>query len=222
MTSRRFVIPDIHGCARTFRALVEDVIRLKPMDSLYLLGDYIDRGPRSKDLLDKILELSAEGHNIHALRGNHEEMLLNSDKSLDDFHLWIMNGGRTTLDSFGVESASEIPSSYLNFLTQLQNFIVLEEFVLVHACLNFENPDPFADREAMLWARQCEVDTSRLGNRKLINGHTPVTRKALLKGLNTSRIMLDNGCVYKGYAGLGSLAALELNSMSVCFQENID
>ncbi len=65
MTSRRFVIPDIHGCARTFRALVEDVIRLKPMDSLYLLGDYIDRGPRSKDLLDKILELSAEGHNIH-------------------------------------------------------------------------------------------------------------------------------------------------------------
>jgi serine/threonine protein phosphatase 1 len=222
MASRRFVIPDIQGCARTFRALLEDVIRLNPWDSLYLLGDYIDRGPRSRELLDIILKLRKKGFSVHALRGNHEEMLLNSDNSPSDFHLWLENGGRQTLDSFGVERTAEIPSHYVTLLAQLPYFILLEDFVLVHACLNFELADPFIDREAMLWSRNCEVDTWLLGNRRLINGHLPVPRETLLQSLSASRITLDNGCVYKGRTGLGSLAALELNSMNVFFQENID
>lgn len=222
MTPRRFVVPDIHGCARTFRTLLQDVIDLKREDSLYLLGDYIDRGPRAREVLDLILELRDKGYSVAALRGNHEEMLLNSGNSLTDFHLWTTNGGRATLDSFGVESAGDIPHRYLAFLKQLRYFIVLEDFVIVHACLNFDVPEPFADIEAMLWKRNCEVDTVRLGSKRLINGHVPVTREILLESLNTPRIMLDNGCVYKGQYGLGYLAALELNSMTVYFQENID
>jgi serine/threonine protein phosphatase 1 len=222
MTSRRFVIPDIHGCALTFRALVENAIRLQPEDSLYLLGDYIDRGPRSRELLDTILDLRKHGFHVEALRGNHEEMLLNADDSLMNFRLWIINGGHATLDSFKVERAGEIPSRYLDFLKNLRYFIELEDFVLVHACLDFQNENPFSDRETMLWARYCDADISRIGNRRLITGHTPIPREALIKGIEAERILLDNGCVYKGAPGLGSLAALELNSMAIYFQENID
>jgi serine/threonine protein phosphatase 1 len=222
MPPRRFVIPDIHGCAATFRTLVEDVIRLTPEDHLYLLGDYIDRGPRSKELLDTILGLARDGYDVNALRGNHEEMLINSDNSLGDFRLWTLNGGDTTLYSFGVDYAGEIPNRYLQFLEKLPLFFILDDFILVHACLNFDNQDPFTDRESMLWARHCEVDISRTGNKRLVSGHTPVTRETLEKGLTSSRIMLDNGCVYKGHPGLGALAALDLDSMIVLFQENVD
>jgi serine/threonine protein phosphatase 1 len=222
MTTRRFVIPDLHGCARTFRALLEDVIRLNPWDKLYLLGDYVDRGPRSRELLDMILKLLKKGFSVYALRGNHEEMLLNSDNSLQDFQLWVENGGRQTLDSFGVRNAGEIPAHYVTLLSQLPYFFLLDDFILVHACLNFDIPDPFADRQAMLWRRQCIVDRRLIGDKTLINGHMPVPREALLESLSTSRITLDNGCVYIGHAGFGSLAALDLDTMTVHFQENID
>ncbi len=222
MPQRRFVIPDIHGCERTFRALLEDVIRPLPGEYLYLLGDYIDRGPRSGETLDMIMGLVEEGFRVNALRGNHEEMLLNSKNSAYDFDLWMMNGGQATLDSLGADSPDMIPCRYMRFLEKLRYFIILDDFVLVHACLNFENHDPFADRHAMLWGRRCEVDGSRIGNRRLISGHTPVPRETLEKSLNSSRIMLDNGCVYRGHPGLGALAALELNSMTLFYQENID
>jgi serine/threonine protein phosphatase 1 len=222
MTPRRFVIPDIHGCDVTFRTLLNDVIRLQPTDVLYLLGDFIDRGPRSKGVLDSILRLRRDGFSVHALRGNHEEMLLRSHDSLSSFELWMINGGKTTLNSFNVESALEIPHHYRNFLVSLPSYIVLDDFILVHAAMNFNIPDPFADTEAMLWARSCEVTRERIGGRRLVCGHTPVSRDAVRQSLATDRIMLDNGCVYKGYERLGSLTALELDSMSLFFQENIE
>jgi serine/threonine protein phosphatase 1 len=134
----------------------------------------------------------------------------------------MTNGGHATLDSFNVENADDIPDGYRNYLMALPCYIILEDFVLVHACLNFDIPDPFTDTETMLWNRSCEVRKELIGGRKLICGHTPVIRRSLMKSLETSRIMLDNGCVYAGYTGLGSLAALELNTMSVYFQENLE
>ncbi len=222
MSTRRFVIPDIHGCARTFHALLHNVIRLQPEDTLYLLGDYIDRGPRSKELLDEIINLLKKGYSVHPLRGNHEEMLLQSQVSLQALSLWMTNGGHATLDSFRAEDAREIPYNYRNFLLALPSYIILDDFVLVHACLNFDIPDPFTDTETMLWARTCQVNPERIGSRRLVCGHTAIRRESVLKSLATTRIMLDNGCVYKGYPELGSLTALELDSMSLYFQENID
>ena len=222
MTARSFVIPDIHGCARTFHALLHDVIALRPEDTLYLLGDYIDRGPRSKAVLDEIIRLRRNGYAIHTLRGNHEQMLLESQDSLSALSLWLTNGGNTTLDSFGVEDPGKIPYGYRNFLLGLHSHIILDNFVLVHACLNFDIPDPFADTEAMLWARSCKVIPERIGGRRIICGHTAVCRDSVEESLSTSRIMLDNGCVYKERPGLGNLAALELNSMSLYYQKNID
>ncbi len=222
MSKRRFVIGDIHGCGRTLRALLDDVIRLQPVDQLYLLGDYIDRGPRSAETLDTIMGLIEKGFKVNALRGNHEEMLLDSKNSAFDRDLWLMNGGHATLDSFGADCPDMIPPRYLRFLEKLRYYIILDDFILVHACLNFDTQDPFADRKAMLWSRNCTVDEARTGNRRLICGHTPVHREIVEESLRSSRILLDNGCVFRGFPGLGALAALELDSMTLYFQENID
>lgn len=222
MNPRRFVIADIHGCARTFRRLVTEVTGFGDEDELYLLGDLIDRGPDSKGVLDFIFELRANGFKVESVRGNHEDMCLHAGDSRGDMDLWVANGGLATLASFEAGGPGDIPREYRLLLASLPYYIILDDFVLVHGSLNFWRSDPFADTEAMLWQRECEVDSSRIGGRRLIAGHTPVTREQLEASLKGNRIMLDNGCVFPVKPGIGSLAALELNSMRVWYQENID
>jgi serine/threonine protein phosphatase 1 len=219
---RRFVIPDIHGCARTFRHLVQEGIGLTKDDQLYLLGDMIDRGPDSKGVLDFVFELRETGFSVQGVKGNHEEMCLRTGEGLESMELWFINGGLATLRSFQAEDFGDIPHRYRYFLRSLPHYILLDDFVIVHASLNFDLADPFADSVAMLWQRECYVDTSRTGGRRLVSGHTPVTREQLETSLKGDRILIDNGCVFAGLPGLGSLTALELNTMALTFQANID
>lgn len=220
--SRRFVVPDIHGCSRTLDRLLGEVIGLNRRDELYLLGDYIDRGPRSREVLDILRALDLKGYRVRPVRGNHEEMFLNGCRDRNLFRVWILNGGEATLESFGVEDPCEVPLPYRRFIEEMPCYRILPDFVLVHASLNFALPDPFADREAMLWSRSLEVHREAIGGRRLIGGHTPMTRSEIERGLATDRIVLDNGCVFADRPGMGSLVALELGSMTLFSQENID
>jgi serine/threonine protein phosphatase 1 len=149
-------------------------------------------------------------------------MFLRACGSLDHLRLWILNGGHTTLSSFNREDPCDIPVSYRRFMHDLPYYVVLDDYILVHAGLNFEREDPFTDTEAMLWSRSCDVDLVRLSGKKVISGHTPVMRETIKKSILTNRILLDNGCVYAGNPELGTLAALELGSLSLYFQKNID
>jgi serine/threonine protein phosphatase 1 len=222
MMSRRLVIPDIHGCCRTFRRLVTDVLQLTPDDDLYLLGDLIDRGPDSKGVLDFIQELRMKGFSVVSIKGNHEEICFKSANGSKYLEMWLNNGGDATLRSMGVTSADQIPERYQYYLHSLPNYILLDDFVIVHAALNFDFPDPFVDLDFMLWSRTCTPDIKKTGGRRLVCGHTPVTRTELEQSLQSDWIRLDNGCVYAGREGKGSLAALDLDSMKVIYQENID
>lgn len=219
---RTFVIGDIHGCAATLRQLVDGKLRPTREDRIYLLGDLIDRGPDSKGVLDFIFELHGRRMAIGSVRGNHEEMLLNSGNDRHYLSLWAANGGLETLASFGADGPGDIPRRYREFIAALPHYILLERFVIVHAGLNFEPADPFSDTSAMLWTRSSFVDPQRIGGRRLICGHTPVSRLQLEKSLGSNKLMIDNGCVFGGLPEAGSLAALELGSMDVIYQENID
>jgi serine/threonine protein phosphatase 1 len=223
MAARRFVIGDVHGCSRTLRRLVEQGIYLTREDELFLLGDLIDRGPDSKGVLDFVFELRESGFSVMAVRGNHEDMYLRAGDSRYNMDMWIANGGQTTLACFQADGPGDIPHRYRTFLSSLPYYILLDGFVIVHAGLNFDLSDPFSDTEAMLWQRDCEVDLERTGGRRLVNGHTPVTREQVAASLATDRILLDNGCVFgTGRAGKGCLVALELNTLTLAFQANID
>ena len=223
MTPRSFVIGDIHGCEATLRQLVLTQLRPTPADRIYLLGDLVDRGPASKGVLDFIFEMRAAGHSVAAVMGNHEEMLLQAAMDHRYLDLWQANGGLATLASFQADGPGDVPHRYRELLASLPRYILLDRFVIVHAGLNFTPPDPFEDTAAMLWTRSAFVDRRRIGDRRLVCGHTPVTCAQIVNSLDSDKIMLDNGCVYDEFRpDMGSLAALELESMSLYFQENID
>lgn len=222
MPPRIFVIGDIHGCAATLRRLIEEALRPLPADRIFLLGDLIDRGPDSKGVLDYIFELRERGLPVTSIRGNHEEMYLLAGADAYSLELWKLNGGLATLTSFNVDHPHDIPRRYRDELNALPLYIPLDDFVLVHAGLNFDTPYPFDDTDAMLWTRSHYVDRQRISGRRLISGHTPVTLHQLEASLESSKIMLDNGCVFINRPGMGNLAALELQSMTLYLQPNVD
>jgi serine/threonine protein phosphatase 1 len=99
---RLLAIGDIHGCLRSLTTLLE-AVNPAPEDRIITLGDYIDRGPDSRGVLDRLVALHATGQLV-ALRGNHDLMMLESARGRGDV-LWLACGGRQTLYSYGFTDA---------------------------------------------------------------------------------------------------------------------
>lgn len=220
---RKFAISDIHGCLKTFQALLEK-IEFSKDDELYLLGDYLDRGPDSKGVIDHIWHLLNEGHKVYCLRGNHEQMLL------DDLAKFDQNnypGEVHTLSSFGVRNIKEIPKEYISWLKALPYFHEVDEYILVHAGLDFSLENPFASTSQMIWIRfwYDKIDRAWLGNRIIVHGHTPIIsstiRSNLKKILAVPVVDIDGGCAFESI-GLGQLCAFDLTNRTLTFQTMID
>ncbi|MCB0635293.1 MAG: serine/threonine protein phosphatase [Lewinella sp.] len=217
---QRFAITDIHGCARTFATLL-DQLALSAGDELYLLGDYIDRGPDSRRVIDLILESRSAGIFVTCLRGNHEQLLL--DALTDPIRLghFRKNGGLETMASFGVRHPAHIPPQYLQFFESLTYYIDLPgEYLMVHAGVDFSHPQPLADHHSLLYLRPWDMRLDRewLAGRVLLHGHTPIQKTAVEIGLaglaNYPELNLDAGCVYPD---LGHLCALDLDRRELTF-----
>jgi serine/threonine protein phosphatase 1 len=236
--TKQWVIPDIHGHSRTLQVLIEEQIKPSRNDILYFLGDYIDRGPDAKGVIDFITGLKADGYNIRTLRGNHEDYLLRTfdNETVQKNMLgityqnklkkeWYKYGGKETLKSFDVSDVHEIPGKYINWMRELEYFIMLESFILVHAGMNFGIEDPFSDKHSMLWIKDFKVDKEKTGLRKVIHGHVPVSFD-FIDLLKSSKdfdfIDLDNGIYMTDTNGFGNLVALELTSMEMKVQQNLD
>ncbi|MCS6821927.1 MAG: serine/threonine protein phosphatase [Microscillaceae bacterium] len=230
---KRWVIPDIHGCWHTLRTLIENQIVPSHEDQLFFLGDYIDRGKFSKQVLDYLIYLQSEGYATVFIRGNHEDVLLrcyeNQQKptKIGFYTLqesWFQFGGEATLKSFGVEDVLQIPEHYISFLRTMPYFWIQEKEILVHAGLNFLIENPFSDQLAMLWAKNYTIQPQKIHHKRLIHGHTPKTFDYILQQLENStyELCLDNGCVFYKEEGLGNLLALELNSHTLLVQPNLD
>lgn len=226
MDNRTLVIADIHGCSRTFNKLL-DVIGLERTDTLYLLGDYIDRGPDSRGVIETILQLQKDAFDVRPIRGNHEEMMFLAIRSgvFEDLLEWLENGGNATLKCYGVQHPQDIPNDHLDFLEGLPYYQISEHYVFVHAGLDFSIEDPFsvAGRIKMLWDRSGLVSPKKIGGRTLCSGHCTKKLDYIRKSLNTKHIRLDNGCVYgTGIEGKGNLVAVHLETKKLIIQENID
>ncbi|WP_026462574.1 metallophosphoesterase family protein [Adhaeribacter aquaticus] len=219
----RYAISDIHGCANTFRHLVEDVIRLQSTDQLFLLGDYIDRGPDSKGVIDYILNLQEQGYNVKTLSGNHEYMLLQALKEETYLNSWLWNGGKETLASFQATTIHDIPERYWKFFTELEYYVETEDYLLVHAGFNFAAENPFQDFYNMLWIRNFAVDYDLLGSRKIVHGHTPtpvVKINERVADAEAKVINIDSGCVYRQVLGLAYLTAFNLDTLTLEYVPN--
>ena len=239
MIVKRWIIPDIHGCLKTLQALFDYYIRPSKEDELYFLGDYIDRGPDSKGVIDFIMRLEAEGFRVFRLKGNHEESCVQAcheEHNVGNFlgirghnfakAAWKKFGGKETMKSFGISDLRNMPQVYLDWLDNMPAHIMLEDFLLVHAGLNFAEKNPLEDTHAMLWTRDFSVDRAKIGGRTLIHGHVPISLETIFmlrdRYLELGYIDLDNGIYMAGREGFGSLVALELNKMELYSQYNVD
>src|SRR5690554_6025128 len=107
---RRYVIGDIHGCSKALRSLVDEIAPSQD-DQLIFLGDFIDRGPDSRGVIDQVIELSQRTR-VVAIRGNHEVMLMGVLMGGLDANWWCQTGGQSTLASYG-GSIERIPAAHL-------------------------------------------------------------------------------------------------------------
>jgi serine/threonine protein phosphatase 1 len=215
--ARLFAISDIHGCFRTFYELLVKVIDLKKTDRLILLGDYIDRGDQSKEVIDFIIDLQKKEFDVTPLRGNHEQMLLDSYCDSGELPLWLMNSGMSTLLSFGIQDIREVDEKYIDFFASLEYYKVIENLLFVHAGFNDYAEDPFSDKHNMIWECSPYYENPVLRDKIIIHGHRPKLVGYTQKLINEKSkvIPIDNGCVYEKEQGYGILSALEVNTMNL-------
>lgn len=231
--NKRWVIGDIHGCIRTFRALVEK-IDLQKNDFLYLLGDYIDRGPDSKAVVDFIFALREQYCiQVKPLMGNHEYMMIQSLESMEFFKLWMLNKGQTTLRDFnligtempGQEALKKMPGRYLEFFSGLSMYEETPGFFLTHGCFTANATNPLDDTSSMIWGRIEAYPENFLDGKILVHGHTPSSLEDIRSRIGdplVKVINLDGGCVYKNNSLLGHLIAFELGTRTLAWEQNKD
>lgn len=220
MKEKYLVIGDIHGCAGSLIKLINK-IGVKELSGriIVFIGDYIDRGPDSMGVVDFLLKLSEKYHCIF-LRGNHEQMLLDALQKNKE-QLWFINGGRHTLNSYGVSQVAEIPSIHQEFYFKTKLYYDTSEYFFVHAgiCPSKKISQSITDNdpEEFLWTRS-HLDTEcTIWEKTVVFGHTPVTEVVMGK----NKIGLDTGCVYSD-RGLGKLTAIKLPENEIIQQSCSD
>lgn len=198
-----YVVGDIHGCADELRCLI-DQLPLTGGDQLVFLGDYIDRGPASMEVVSFLLSLSQKFDRVEFifLKGNHEDMLL-SYLGLDGSHgeMFILNGGKATLASYGMsaekmtrrDALQVIPADHLQFYQALKKYCIMDTFLCVHAGINPEKTLAEQTNEDFFWIRNKFIYSSHRLPYTVVFGHTP--RDAVLYDL-PYKIGLDTGLVY--------------------------
>lgn len=210
-------IGDIHGCPATLDALLA---RLAPAvdDHLIFIGDYIDRGPDSKAVIERLLELeeaseAGAGTRCTFLRGNHDQMMLDyvdfpADHNV--YELWAINGGLTTLDSYMADRRLVLPDAHIAFLRRTEFVYETDDFVFVHAGLDprlsiAENLDEI-DPQVALWTRAHLKARLKKWEKPVVCGHTPQREP-----INEPKLInIDTGAVYNHIEGLGTLTAVRL------------
>jgi len=225
---KKYAISDIHGCNKTFKNLLQ-TIGLNPEDQLFLLGDYIDRGIDSAGVIDTILQLKTNGYQVHCLRGNHEQMMLDAadERQKESNEMWLRNGGDKTLRSYYAGKHGTIPDAHLQFMDRLPVCKVTEDYLFVHAGLNFDTPNPLDNKWSMLWTRDWYKDLNPhwLGDRIIVHGHTPQKRENIERQMDRLDefpvLNIDNGCVFNRM-GLSHLCAVELTERKLTFEWRID
>ena len=181
---RLFVIGDIHGCfdeLSTLLDFLEQKEKLDQEDLVIFIGDYIDRGGFSKEVVEKLLSFSRMFPKTVFLKGNHEDMLLGFlGLEGDGGEYYLQNGGKDTLLSYGFvtdmpaeEIAAQFPEEHRAFYQRLDHGVLLGEFLFVHAGVDPGKPLSRQSKRDLLWIRQAFTQNTHELPYTVVFGHTP-------------------------------------------------
>lgn len=190
---RTIAIGDIHGYLAPLVALIQ-AISPRPEDKIVLLGDYVDHGPDSKGVINKLILLSSRCRLI-AILGNHEEMMLQAPHVNPD--MWLNNGGFATLESYDIADDLEgLPDRHRNFLEALLPYHETATHFFVHANYLSELPLECTSSHITLWRPLDHVPAKHCSGKIAVLGHTPQKANRVL---DAGHLMcIDTGCGYGG------------------------
>jgi len=205
--TRIYAVGDIHGRAdllREIMARIDDDLWRRPVEyaAEVYLGDYIDRGPDSKDVID-MLAARVVRYNAVCLRGNHEDLMEHFLHDPRVLQSWLKLGGIYTLRSYGVvvrsdtEAAEPVhrqfrqvfPRAHQLFFECLRPWICCGDYLFVHAGIR---PGVPFDRQSiadLLWIRDEFLSSTRDHGKRIVHGHTPVPHP----DVRANRINIDTG-----------------------------
>ena len=169
MPGRILAIGDIHGCDVALETLL-GLVKAGADDTVVLVGDIIDRGPGSCEVIDQLLELR-ETCRLVFIRGNHEQMMLEVLDGAKPLHTWLDYGGEEMLESYG-GSFGDIPSEHIEFLRSSLDYWECEKSIFVHASLEPGVPLDRQTAEWLRWTRLTGFENQHPSRKRVICGHT--------------------------------------------------
>lgn len=201
-SSLTFAIGDIHGCFDKMRSVLQACETFADgRDAKFVfIGDYIDRGPDSKGVVDFLIHEQSQPHRrFVCLCGNHEDMLIRAahqDRSARDLVTWWANGGERTLDSYGVDDPFDLPARHLDWIPSLPLMEREPGRLYVHAGIRPGVPLPLQSREDLLWIRDPFLSSEDDHGVFIVHGHTPIQWDE--PDLRSNRLNLDTGACFGG------------------------
>ena len=215
-----FAIGDIHGCLKQLISLQKNILNTKNFkkdnDLLLYIGDYIDRGPHSKDVINQIIKLQKENIKSIFLMGNHEQVMIDFlFNKINNLKYWLDLGADQTFKSYKIEVAefikdgfgddkidrlrsvllNELSDEHIHFLKNLRLSYSVGNYLFVHAGINPEKTLKDQDKMDLLWSRSDKFFDKNFKFEKIIvHGHTPEERVINFP----YRINVDIGCFFSG------------------------
>ena len=210
---RVYAIGDVHGCRKELDRLTEMILcdcETAPADRrIIYLGDYIDRGPDSKGVIEKLLN-PPSGFEVEHILGNHDQSLLDFLVDPQVFLTWQNFGARETLMSYGVrpplfeqegafmkardELREALPPRHLAFFQSLSSSVVVGDYFFVHSGVRPGIPLERQMREDLLWIRDDFLASNARFGKVVVHGHTP----AMVPERRSNRIGIDTGAYMTG------------------------
>lgn len=204
MSARLIAIGDIHGCSAAFDAVV-NAVDPRPEDTLVLLGDYVDRGPDSRGVLDRILALRGLCRVVPIL-GNHDEVMLASRRDPRVLAAWLQMGGDAALDSYGVDHPADVPREHLRFLASCVDFHEADRHFFAHGSYDPTLPLKGQNWSSLRWEGLRDgAPGPHIGKKVAILGHTSQKDGQIL---DLGHLICIDTCCY----GDGWLTALDVES----------
>lgn len=211
-----YAVGDIHGRSD----LLDDLLAKIEADAaasgsgrrtLVFLGDYVDRGPDSRGVVEMLISGQPQGFDAYFLKGNHEAMLFDFLRGSSHLDLWLANGGDATLRSYGVDVdglhreraaaetwreafAAALPYSHRRFLEDLNLMVSFGDYLFVHAGVKPGVPLDAQDTGDLVWIRGEFLHSKESFGKMVVHGHTPVQAAEVYD----NRIDIDTGAVFSG------------------------